>query len=530
MSESLKIISCIAYPLIGAGIGYVANRVAFSLLFRPLKPWRILGMRLPFTPGVIPAKRHALALAIGEMAGEQLLTGTEVGEALNKQQFQDHLLTVIRERVGSMFSRELGPVAELVPENFRSYFDVATKAVIYHVRKSVHVFIRSDEFSKNVEQHIDSICQWFLESEAGALLSVHECETVYACIEGGVDRMLAGPAMDKWVEQFVHQQVRDMLQSGKSLYDIMPASTRELIMQAMEDQTPVLLGSCADFMQEPLIRDAIVRAARNCIDDLIRAQGVVSSMVGGFLDQDRVEAKIGQYLIDKKEDIAALMRMETVRERAAERVREQCLIFLKTPLVRLLHDDKDSGLADICAPLSRLILILLRRRDTSQAISLMIRANIETYIDGGRIPVRKVMHDLFGERGMTRLKAWMVNEGLALLRSQETAKTIDAAVETMTCRLLARRIGRLSDLLPAGVRDGIYLSIRKMALAMLASEVPGLAHSLNIKTIVTEKVDALDLLSLEQRLLSIMGRQLSSLSLLGALIGFAVGCANLLFI
>jgi len=103
-------------------------------------------------------------------------------------------------------------------------------------------------------------------------------------------------------------------------------------------------------------------------------------------------------------------------------------------------------------------------------------------------------------------------------------------METMLHRLLSRPVGRLSNLLPAGVRDGIYLSIRKMASAMLATEVPGLVSSLNIRSIIAEKVDSLDLLSLERLLLSIMEENFKYINLFGGLLGFVIGCFNLLLL
>ena len=48
------------------------------MLFRPLHPWHIFGLRVPMTPGVIPAKRHQLAENMGEVVGDHLLTSKEI--------------------------------------------------------------------------------------------------------------------------------------------------------------------------------------------------------------------------------------------------------------------------------------------------------------------------------------------------------------------------------------------------------------------------------------------------------------------
>jgi uncharacterized membrane protein YheB (UPF0754 family) len=67
-------------PLLGAFIGYVTNYIAIRMLFRPLRPWRLLGVRVPLTPGIIPSKRHELAARMGEMVGSHLLTSDDVGQ------------------------------------------------------------------------------------------------------------------------------------------------------------------------------------------------------------------------------------------------------------------------------------------------------------------------------------------------------------------------------------------------------------------------------------------------------------------
>ncbi len=43
--------------LIGAVIGYITNWLAIKMLFRPREAKYIFGMKLPFTPGLIPKEK-----------------------------------------------------------------------------------------------------------------------------------------------------------------------------------------------------------------------------------------------------------------------------------------------------------------------------------------------------------------------------------------------------------------------------------------------------------------------------------------
>jgi uncharacterized membrane protein YheB (UPF0754 family) len=517
-------------PIIGALIGYLTNKIAIRMLFRPLKTWRIFGIRVPMTPGVIPSKRHTLALNMGEMVGEHLLTSEEIGRGLQRENFQDHLLGLIKERVGAVLHRDLGSVPSLIPEKFRSYFDVAARTITYQIKESFHKFIHSEGFTAKVEKYLNSEFTWFLEKDLNSVISGHERQVSYEFIETSLSRMLANPAMDQWVEDFVYRKVHDTVNSGKSLGDLLPVSTQELIIKAIEEQTPQLLDKLAESIKEPSVREHIVRTLCAWIQNFISSMGPMAAMVKGFLNMELIEKKINEYLIDKKEDIVLWMQNEVVHKRITETIREHCLDFFQTPLLQLIKNDREAKLSGICDKMSIQILALLREKETTVVLSSMIRDNIETHIQGGVLPLQEILNDLFGRKGVDKFRIWIREEGIALLRSKETVMTIDSMIETMIQGLLARPVGRLSNLLPAGVRDGMYISLRKMASAMLAMEVPGLVHSLNIRAIVAEKVDSLDLLRLERLLLSIMEEQFKYINLFGAILGFLIGCCNLFFL
>ena len=69
-------------PVIGAVIGYVTNKIAVTMLFRPLNPIYIGKFHVPFTPGIIPKGKNRLGKAIGDVVGNNLLSPTVIKETL----------------------------------------------------------------------------------------------------------------------------------------------------------------------------------------------------------------------------------------------------------------------------------------------------------------------------------------------------------------------------------------------------------------------------------------------------------------
>ena len=89
----------IAVPVIGAIIGYATNWIAVKMLFRPHKEVRVMGWKLPFTPGVIPKGQGRLARAVGRAVEEQLLTREVLEEELLSEEKMQKMKEMISDWV-----------------------------------------------------------------------------------------------------------------------------------------------------------------------------------------------------------------------------------------------------------------------------------------------------------------------------------------------------------------------------------------------------------------------------------------------
>lgn len=76
---------------VGSVIGGVTNELAIRMLFRPLKPWYIGSWRVPFTPGLIPSRRDDIAIQMGRLVEEHLLTTEGIRRALTQSGLENTL-------------------------------------------------------------------------------------------------------------------------------------------------------------------------------------------------------------------------------------------------------------------------------------------------------------------------------------------------------------------------------------------------------------------------------------------------------
>lgn len=78
----------LAFPLIGAGIGWLTNRLAIQMLFRPREPLRIPGFRLQ---GLIPRRQAELAVRVGEIVETELFNQHLIRNEIRKMDLKPYL-------------------------------------------------------------------------------------------------------------------------------------------------------------------------------------------------------------------------------------------------------------------------------------------------------------------------------------------------------------------------------------------------------------------------------------------------------
>ena len=89
-------------PLTGGIIGYFTNWLAIKMMFRPHQPKHLFGIRIPFTPGLIPKERGRIAEAVGSSISENLMNK----EVLEKNLLSEDMLAKIGTEYDTFAARQ----------------------------------------------------------------------------------------------------------------------------------------------------------------------------------------------------------------------------------------------------------------------------------------------------------------------------------------------------------------------------------------------------------------------------------------
>jgi uncharacterized membrane protein YheB (UPF0754 family) len=136
---------------VGAAIGFITNVIAIKMLFRPLKEIRVFGIRLPFTPGILPRQRAKLALNIGAMVERELFTPEILRQRLEREDVKVKIQGAISELTGKLLT---SPPGSLLGEGHSFFLDrVVLKAREQYpaVASALINYLRRPEIHKEME-------------------------------------------------------------------------------------------------------------------------------------------------------------------------------------------------------------------------------------------------------------------------------------------------------------------------------------------------------------------------------------------
>jgi len=109
LPESLQSLLFLAiFPLIGAGIGWLTNRLAIQMLFRPRQPVRLLGLTFQ---GLIPRRQSDLAVRVAEIVETELFNQHLIQNEIRKIDLQPHINQLAR----TLIHKRLAPKLRQIP-------------------------------------------------------------------------------------------------------------------------------------------------------------------------------------------------------------------------------------------------------------------------------------------------------------------------------------------------------------------------------------------------------------------------------
>jgi uncharacterized membrane protein YheB (UPF0754 family) len=545
-------------PLIGAVIGYITNAVAIKMLFRPLYEKRIGSMRVPLTPGIIPRQRGELAQSLGRMVSRELITE----DAVRRQVAAPTFRNTVRERISSLTETVLYTPVEELPQKFGRRLPEAAQqppaaadaegaagerqkgdrqAVETLINDLLISFVRGAPFGHGLRYTIDFGMRGIAKKQLSTLIG-----------EKG-ERLdeIAGTKLLEKVQPAVRKAIQDSLVRGirnnVHLSSVFTEQVIDGICRFIERLYPDMLESVVAYLNDPTVRRQLEKRGRSFLREVIEKLNNFQRFVVIAGQYDRTLNEQMHVIVDdalRQFDRAG--REDENREKLIEVLRERLHRFSQTSLGELAAYWGDDFIDDVGHAVDLLFDWLTNERG-GQRVKRAIENLAKHY---GASTVDEAVRQITGEpvaHYAPAVSEWVTSvvqsQSAASGAGQSAAASADAP-ETggepeapqpqenffSTFVRVVSDEGRLSaaeifDMDPSE-KEKLDGRLFELLMTVLDEQIPSILESVDVKSLVVDKIESLDMEQVEELLLEVIRTHLRWIVIFGAFLGFLIGAVQ----
>lgn len=483
----MNLSTMILSPIAGGAIGYFTNWLAIKMLFRPHSEVYFLGVRLPFTPGLIPKERYKLADKVSEAISDHLLTKEVIVENL----ISDDVINEVNRKLiefEARFANDEHTVNDYVCKYFGdnvsdNVSDIVAESIAEAERRIASVLEK-----QLGEENIHRIAEYFVR-EFGDMLSKYP---IRAEAEKAAERLCLYDKYEGFMSKNIQEFLRNLKDEERTLREIIPAGSdvSAPVKVFVNDKLPLVssfiqdvleknpdLDERLEFLVEKVINENVSRLALMFINKENVYTSIKNGVISYFEDPDN-QAELGlklSALIDKILDkpIKDIEGIEEFIEIASDKLKE------------------------------------LGEKDFNRRLYNKLWDGAFTLIEKGGAGFSRIEEKaeeiLF--RGMTE---WVSKNG---------ERMCEKAAEFIVNYVLNLRADKIISSFIRSERDRILGLVKPLAqrAAVYASDI------LDIGKIAKEQINAMDLEKGEEIVLSVVKRELRAITLVGGVLGFIIG-------
>ncbi|WP_449240469.1 DUF445 family protein [Desulfoscipio gibsoniae] len=499
--------------LAGAVIGYITNWIAIRMLFRPLYEKRLLGLRVPFTPGVIPRGKGRLAGAIGEAVGGMLLTEEKVVRHLLQPGVEEQMRCYLADGVTKARERGIGVGEAFGDPGGESQFFLKLTELFSGLAVKL---VRGDASRRVAGQLAREVADYLLDRTVAdtidALNAAGSGDALLDAPEQLPAVLLQQPAVQQELQRRLSAAIENFLNSSRTVGYYLPGAVQEGMHQFVEDQAPRIIAAIEQYVNSPGARQAIKGRIEEFFESttIKRFVNGLFQLMGNGSDMlvQRLAVEITRFFADEKNRAEIVNRLHLLVDETLEKSISDIAAGLD-----------DAGKREKAAEIAARAVDKLR----DPAVAAALTGAAGELIDGNRGRTWRELLDRANPDWPAQLAVFGERLVENLWERDALAQGVDALVRREIAAVWQLPLSRVLDLLPDGFITDSDGTVTRLYRYLVRKQVPGLLRFIDIRGMVRQRVEELDELQVEEMLLGIMRRELVAITWLGGLLGAVLG-------
>ena len=461
--------------IVGGIIGYATNWLAIKMLFRPHYEKRFMGIKIPFTPGLIPKERLRISKNIGETVGEHLLSPETIAETLSSEVANEKIKIWIKGKVENLMASGKTTKDLLIDIFDEKYNNIVQKTEIIISNFLINQ-IRGEKF-KNII--IDFVKSKLYDEEIYKDIKTNLARIVNESLKSGKLELL--------IEDKLKEEFQKMSKDNRLLKDAIPDGVNVKIDKYIDENIEAIGNGIRDIVNSPDIQYKLKESISKMVEQN------VSRLITSFIPSESISEKIYSAISKYINDENSNKDIHLIIKSLMDKIMENRISELVASIIDMI-DEKD---------IAEYISEYIRREDNQNQIIHIIDEKIKG------INREKLIGNLSKELNVF-IDSNKVYKGTSSLVNSSINEFLDRPIDSILSKFEDNSLG--------------FYSFTKILFDKFASkELPEIIGLFNVSQIVEDEINKFDVEFTEKLILDIANKELKAITGLGALLGGIMG-------
>ncbi|EJE7234582.1 DUF445 family protein [Clostridium sporogenes] len=485
--------------IIGGIIGYLTNWIAIKMLFRPYEEKKIFGMKVPFTPGLIPKEKTRIAKSVGNAIGEHLLSSEIIVKSLCSENMNNRLKIWIRQKVYSLITTK-----KTLEDKFKEFLDYKYEYFITALKTSLSKLtinnLKNEKNRDKMKEIIKIKLDKILSLNGNHITNNHIYKQIKASLINNTNEYLKSDNFKHVLKSLIIENIKDEEVLNKKIGDIIPSNFSSNIKVYVYRKKDNL----SNYINEMLKEEENINKLKNILKEVINNN--VNSFMSMFVDVNAISDKTIVFLEE-------YLQREETKEEMVSLVNKSIDKILDTDLQYIIENIPENN-KDVIV--DETVDILCEKFQNTEMI-LEIIEKIESHIQG-----KSFLNDIIEKINIDPYK--FINNIIdKFIDSENFEVIINNLISDIIENFMKTPIYELTQGNEEGILNTSYQMVKNVYNRFIENQAEEVISILDIASIVEDRINEFDVYLAEEIILEISSKELKAITWLGGLLGALIG-------
>jgi uncharacterized membrane protein YheB (UPF0754 family) len=366
---------------------------------------------------------------------------------------------------------------------------------------------------------VGNIISSFLEKNAYELLSSIKLKTI---VKDYILPFITGPKIKTWLYTEISRWTGSHLKKNTPLEEIIPADFIDDLFKSFTLFLPDLIQALLNWLRTEETRIALEQQGRELIKNVFKKLNLFQQFFVSVAQYDKtLTAKMPEIVDDTLISLESAAKDPSNQAHFIESARKAIRSWLNKGVFDIFYHqaiDIDEKLKSI---ISNFFAIL-----ESPGAEEFVLGQVNSFMENNREKTLKEFLDTQVGIKEEDLTVFVQTSLTSLLAKKDTivviSRTLSGLAASLISGLQERPVSEVFGL-DEKTKDGIDTFLYEKFISLLESKLPDLVASLNVKALVVNKINGLDVADVEKLLLMVIAQHLKWINIFGAILGAVIG-------